>query len=48
MRKAKTSSKLAPVAKPAATIMTTPAPVASPVKSVPKEDGEGYDGYEVV
>ena len=24
-----------------------PAPVASPVKSVPKEDRESYDGYEV-
>ena len=47
MRKAQASSKPAPVAKPATTIVTTPAPVASPVKSVPKEDRESYDGYEV-
>ncbi|CAM9385323.1 unnamed protein product, partial [Ascophyllum nodosum] len=47
MRKAQASSKPAPVAKPATTVMATPAPVASPVKSVPKEDRESYDGYEV-
>ena len=43
MRKAQASSKPAPVAKPATTIVTTPAPVASPVKSVPKEDRESYE-----
>ena len=47
MRKAQASSKPAPVAKPATTAMTTPAPVVSPVKSVLKEDKESYDSYEV-
>ena len=47
MRKAQASSKPAPVAKRATTVMTAPAPVASPVKSGPKEERESYDDNEV-